>query len=682
MDLSKLSDEELMKIAGVSKKPESFDMSKLSDEELMKIAGSQPKAEAPSAWRGVAEDTLAGVEEVGKTYDAYSGGASTRAAIGALQDGGGLSGAVRRAKEVYGEKDLPEGLRAPTGKEIAEKAGYSKDRSLFTLPVIGEVSPAGLVGLGIDVAADPINVIGGSVVKGAGKVAGAVGEAIGKGAEIAARPLKPIAEARAVKGVLSSGKSMFEYALDPKIADDWGMLAESAAKNGIDPEVLPESFKYGRKSLINTLARRNREIDDAAGEGFLNAYRDVQGALQEKVAKVGGGATPTAVDGGEALKAGYDKAWSKLFEDNQLTYNKLIAQNPDVSIKGPALNELKSHLKELEGFASEQMAEGLTDTAKSQGKALKQAVDRMVSKGEAAEGAEKTLESIEEIPLNKVVSAFRDIQKQAFPKNKNAITLDPQDVEKFRDLYHAIIRSVGDAVEQQLPQGAEVASALKQSNKNISDFLKEREIVEKVLGNSSLGSESVFKSLVMNGDTRKIEALKKVVSPDEMQTVKAAVFQELIDGAKNTDGWVGFAKIRNQLRDKRHAFKDLFTPEEAEEFAEVVRLGDRFGEFPLSTSGTGPSLELSGKGVGKAVLDASTDRLALERLKSRADTRDLRLREGSVGRLGPGESTSNILNTIRQLKQPIGNTDLTPGDILLRAAQSGSIQETNRKKGK
>ena len=696
-DLDHMSTAELIKLSGV--KADELDpkhLDKLSDEELMSIAGIA----APE--KGLGEKALGVVEEVGKTYDAYGGGASARAAIGSLQKGGGLIDAVKRMGEVYGEKDLPEGIRAPTGKELAATAGLSKDRKLFSLPVIGDVSPAGLVGLGVDIAADPVNVLGGTLIKGAGKVIGGAAELAAKvGNKAVVEPAKAIAEARAVKGVLQSGKSIFEYALDPKVADDWGTLAESAAKNGIDPEALPESFKYGRKSLINTLARRDREINDVAGEGFTNAYREVQGALQNQVVKIADGAMPTAVDGGEALKAGYEKAWGNLFQDNELTYNKLIAQNPDLAIKGPALNELKGHLKELEAFASEQAKEGIGKTAKNQGAALLEAVDRMVKKGNidelgkidglaekirsgelagddiikaASEASTKTIDTIEEIPLNKIVSAFRDIRNQAFPKNKNEITLEPQDVEKFRNLYHAIIKSVGNAVEQELPRGAEVAAQLKQSNKNIADFLKEREVVEKVLGNGNIGSETVFRSLVMNGDTRKIQALQKVISPDEMKTVKAAVFQELIDGAKNSDGFVGFAKIRNQLRDKRHSFQDLFTPEEANSFAEVVRLGDRFGEFPLSTSGTGPSLELSGKGVGKAVIDAGTDRVALERLKARADGREARLLQSQAP---TAESTSAVLNAIRAMKGPDQQT-VRP---LLKAAQESAIQEQNRKKG-
>jgi hypothetical protein len=714
MPLSELSDADLSE--AIARKQRQQAISSMTDAELSKAisaARARQDAEVEAARTRVAEDRPSGVlgaiEEVGKTYDAYSGSASTRAAIGAIQHGEGLIEAVRRAKEVYGEKDLPEGVRAPTGKEIAEKAGFSKDRTLFTLPVIGDVSPAGLTGLAVDLAADPVNVVGGSIIKAGGKVLGKGAELAGKAADVVLAPVKNIAESRAVKGILSSGKSVFEYALDPKIADDWGVLAESAAKNGIDPEILPESFKYGRRSLINSLARRDREISDAASETYSNAYREVQGALQNQVAKVGNGALPTAVDGGEALKAGYEKAWSKLFQDNELTYNKLIEQNPDLSIKGQSLDSLKDHLHSLTDFAEEQVKEGLTNTAKAQGAALLQAVDRLVKKGKidelgkiddlggkiysgeisasdalnlADKLTKKSIDSIEEIPLKKIVSAFRDIRKEAFPKNKNEISLDPQDVEKFRDLYHAIIKSVGSSVEENLPNGLEVASRLRESNLNISNFLKDREIVEKVLGNPSLGAETIFKSLVMRGDTRKIEALKKVISPDEMQTVKAAAFQNLIDGARNTDDWVGFAKIRNQLRDKRAAFTELFTPQEANGFAEVVRLGDRFGEFPLSTSGTGPSLELSTKGVGRAVVNASTDRMALERLKARADTRAARMSQGGAGVLTPEESSSVIMNTIRAMRNPIGETVITPADIGIRSAQEKTIQDQNRRKKK
>lgn len=111
-----------------------------------------------------------------KKLDAVTG-APTRAALGALQKGDGLSGATH----AFGEQFNADPDLAPSGKELAQRAGLDAatplseripwaftDKPGLTLQAkkggFLDVTPAGAAGLGIDVLADPTNLIPGKAV--------------------------------------------------------------------------------------------------------------------------------------------------------------------------------------------------------------------------------------------------------------------------------------------------------------------------------------------------------------------------------------------------------------------------------------------------------------------------------------------------------------------------------------
>lgn len=141
---------------------------------------------------GIGQQILEGVGAAGEFIDKYTG-APTRAAIGAVQEGEGLGGAAEAFGEQFGEDP---GL-APTGEDIAKRAGLSDEalapgvspteagiQALQSGGSMGDAamaignrfleapwsahpatqlaaqsSPAEIAGLGIDIAADPTNVV-------------------------------------------------------------------------------------------------------------------------------------------------------------------------------------------------------------------------------------------------------------------------------------------------------------------------------------------------------------------------------------------------------------------------------------------------------------------------------------------------------------------------------------------
>jgi len=186
-----------------------------SDSQSGPWSNYQAPAESPSApdsgfLTQAGKSILGDIGKVGQTIDSY-GGAPTRAAIASLQDNPtDLSGAASAFKNQFGANPA----LAPTGKDIAAKAGLSTEPILSpenqdiaanavkvtpfgfiankvapgSVENVAGASPAGVAGLGVDVAADPMTylpmgkaaeAVAGTAARQAGnigKAANAVGE--------------------------------------------------------------------------------------------------------------------------------------------------------------------------------------------------------------------------------------------------------------------------------------------------------------------------------------------------------------------------------------------------------------------------------------------------------------------------------------------------------------------------
>jgi hypothetical protein len=71
------------------------------------------------------------------------------------------------------------------------------------------------------------------------------------------------------------------------------------------------------------------------------------------------------------------------------------------------------------------------------------------------------------------------------------------------------------------------------------------------------------------------------------------------------------------MRNKRSALSSIFSPEELAENAGIVRLGDRFGNPVLSSSGTGASLSFGD--ITKGATNFTVDALALKNASRASD---------------------------------------------------------------
>jgi hypothetical protein len=185
-----------------------------------------------------------------------------------------------------------------------------------------------------------------------------------------------------------------------------------------------------------------------------------------------------------------------------------------------------------------------------------------------------------------MVESLQDIGRVAF-KKKNTLELDPPDVEKLQKLYGDIKDALYETIRTDVKDGEAVVGALQINNELISELFTNKSVVSRVLGNPSLGPEKVFDSLVRNGDTAKIEALKNVIDANDWKMIKGAFVESLLK--RSDDGSFSFRELANAMRNKKDLVNAVMEPGEIEAIAELTRLGDRWGIAVMSTSGTGAS---------------------------------------------------------------------------------------------
>jgi hypothetical protein len=579
-----------------------------------------------------------GVAAVGRKVDSFTG-APARAAIGAMQDGKSPLAAFAGQ---FGED--PES--APTGKEIAAKAGLSTEDSI-KLPLVGltgerlKVSPAGMAGLGVDVFADPTIFIPAGAIS---KVAGLGAKATGKGLQVGAKMVDvgtglPATKAlNFAKGQKEAAKLALEKFFSPKMADDFPELYRIAERNGIQPNLLPESVEFGEGSIISRASRVKAE--GILGEAQLRKHQagleQTRKATQGLVADIAGGRIFTPQEAGGIIRDAYDDAVSRVMQSSTDTYRSIAKGNPGMRLSPEDTEKLAAKLDELGNYAESRLKLGFSSAQKSQAKQLQEAVDSL--KGAISEGWETGGEVVLAQPLfDDIIQRHQILGEVAFRK-KGLLDIDPPDVKRLQDLYFEMRDAIVGTVEKELGDG--VAESLKKSNAQIAEFLSDREPLTRALGNRSLADENLYKTLVQNGDSKKLEALKKIMTPEQLQQIKGTLLNDLIKPDMNDE--FTFGRITNSIRAKQGILEDLLDPEEIKEFTDLVRLGDRFGSPIMSSSGTGASnairegLNLKGK-----IADAVISESFIESLKNRArkgSPQMMQLSDGSSVPMPPGMS--------------------------------------------
>lgn len=575
---------------------------------------------------------------LGNIYDSVAG-APVRKAIGDFQNyQPGTSLLNSYVSQLGKDPSL-----APTGKEIAQKAGFSSVPLSERLPNLfseadqpgyfkkgglADVSPAGVAGLAVDVVADPTMVLPAKALATVGLKAGeggvkagfAAGKTLAKGGATIADVLTGTKAAtrslgelgKTIETSVDAGKNAVKAltkTLKPTVAEDFGKYLDIAKRNNIDPAILPDAVEFGDKSLISRLSRTQAE--GPVGEALLKKHEAFRGALgnamERQVETIGGGPALDAASAGNTLREAFDTGLKDAFNQYDFTHSTIINQVPNLQVSEKALGNIESKLNGIEKFAKGRVMRGITQTQRTQGEQLLKAV-------EAARNSNGSYKQMYE--------AMKDIGDVAFNPKFNAADIPP-DVQKLRDLYFTINDSLIDTAKTNV--GPEIAQQLVENNKGISKLLREKDAVFHVLGNPNLADEKVFSQMILNGDTRQLAAIKNIISPESWDRLRASYLDNFIKSSAGDA--LDIKQVKSLLEKAPARLGVLFSPDELKSIAELVDLADRGGISIMSTSGTGASQGL--RGITNTLVNAVTDDTVLQRMRDFARKRPIPSGSGS-----------------------------------------------------
>ena len=436
---------------------------------------------------------------------------------------------------------------------------------------IERVSEAGLSGV-----AGGAGMVAGKVIKGAKEPLKKLSSAIGRIGEKTARAL-PGGEAtidaleasyKATAGMVDSLKRQF----GTSVAKDAGEFLEIAKKHGVDENLLPEAVKFGKESVVSRGSRFVAEgpLGEERLKRHFAGFDAVNDAIDKSVRKFSPNIPSSKVEAGEVLVNGINEASERFFSSLDDTYTSIYKNTPNIRLSKQSLGNINSALGGVEKFAKGRVARGF-GSQRDEAKELLRTVDSI----RKSNGS-----------LKQTVEAMRNLGEEAFRvgKQEGRKLIDREKMQKlYFDLQKEVIETTRDVY------GDDVAENLVRNNAMISDFLGEKSVISKMLNSPNIANEKVFKSLIENGDSRKIEAIKAILGDksEPMMKLKASALDSLIQ--RNADGRIMYNATANKLRQKKDIISSLYSPEELKDVAELLKLGQRMGDPVLSSSGTGAS---------------------------------------------------------------------------------------------
>lgn len=662
----------LEKIGGSSRRAE------LEKAALAKIPQPAAQVQDQGVLSQVGQFALEKAAQVGSAIDRYTG-APVRSAIGAAQEG-------ENPLAAYGKQFGEEPGLAPTGKQIVEKLGVS-DKPLYEKALLfGKTGPstADIAGIGLDIVADPLTFIPIGQIAKVG--AGLGGTGLGIAAKTSGKALKGSAKAAdiltgtkvassAVEGLKSgvetasrTGKAasnVIQSYFKPKIADDFESLKEIAVKNNIDPSILPESVEFGEGSFISRASRAKAEgpLGQPKLEQYKEAQNQINNALNKKISSISGVGGPLSeMDAGALIRSSYDDGVDRFFSQMDTTYGSLAKKYPNLGLDRGASVKFNDALSEIQSNALKRFKNPINAIEKAEARNILTTVDSILKSGTDFQSS---------------VDLLQRIGKYNF--KPSTLMSSPIDAAANRRLYGQLKDAIIKTVEKVDPVAA---LDLVENNKALAEFFGEQSSLAKTMGNKSLSNEGLFKNLIQNGDSKKIDALSSVLSPEQMSQLKASFIESL--SKRNDEGLASFRQLQNQLRNKSSVVSTLFNENEIKEISDILKLGNRMGSPVLSSSGTSAGNVFSN--LKDAIPNAIVTDQVIERMKSSArglpskSNDELNKAIDSLKGL-TNEQVINKINKEEKLKKLKAAYDaVQTRNPRSKAAQVASTQETNNKK--
>lgn len=361
--------------------------------------------------------------------------------------------------------------------------------------------------------------------------------------------------------------------MNPKLAPDADAMKQIGQSIGLTPEELQHpAIEFGQNSVQ---ARRQKVL--AQGEGGGPALEQ-HNAMTEKIQRgfdnavhAIGGQPMEPVQAGEMIRDGVKAGAKRIAESVSASHNDIIDQFPGLAVNGAEADAIESKLNGIEKFAKGRAVRGLTSEHQSAAKSLLQAVEAARS----SNGSYKQLNEAREMAGE---VAFGDV---------GAIGKIPEYQQRMRDLYFtlndALVNTVGKLDKVRAGQfrvpGANfepLKAQLIESNKTLHDMFQDEGAVGRALGDNQKAPEQIFNQALLYGDTRKVQALKNLLSPEQFQAAKGAYINALVKRGKDA---FTYKAAKNALAQNRSVVSELFAdaPQELKPVKDVIDLGDRVG---------------------------------------------------------------------------------------------------------
>ncbi len=532
----------------------------------------------------------------------YADTADSPNPIGAIRAGvAGAAGQIGRDTQ-----------NVPTGKQIYERAGYSGEAMRTAYPNYNPewgpsrsgISPAGALGFALDLATPvpglgEIKAVGGVGMRAIGETAKGGVKATAKAAGVAAKTADVLTNTKAASNTLAGaeaalkgmgeGMENMSKALKTrygsKLAPDAEKSIQTATKNGIDANTLNEAILFGPETSISRQARSLGETPMGQHLRDRNAKlsKDVQEAIRADIRKIAGeskddagkvvqeAAIPAnAQEAGDLIKSAYDAKVDEILGGMDVTYGSLAKQAPGARIPPEAMGRLRGHLGDLEKYATDLGIDAFDDVTESQAKHLLKTIQKVRGAGDN---------------LGAVTRGMQGLGRTAF-KVKTPLGQTPPDLKKIRALYGQLSEAVTEGAGAHF--GQETADQLRANNKAVTELFGDKSLIPS-LGDVGKSEDKLFRSLILDGDSKRINTLKKYLSPEELKRVKAATLDLL--NKENIQGDFTFRNnLSQRLANKTDAINALFDPGELDNITDLFQLGDKIGPSVLSTSGTGASM--------------------------------------------------------------------------------------------
>jgi hypothetical protein len=208
--------------------------------------------------------------------------------------------------------------------------------------------------------------------------------------------------------------------------------------------------------------------------------------------------------------------------------------------------------------------------------------------------------------------------------------VDPA-TDALQDIYFAMSNAatttVGDLV------GKKPQKALLENNKIMSKLFRDKDALGKLINTQDASPEKIYQNLIGSADTAKLNSVVEFFGADSpiVKQMKAAYLDNMKRLGK--EGNFSIQQLMNKVRNdpKMGPMKALFKQGELDDFAEVLGLGEKYGDYILNPSGT-------------AVFQEAGDPLRQLTQSSTSDALTSFMKDQVAGR--PGEvPAQNIINS-------------------------------------